>query len=74
MYQMDSILSNLKITVNEKIYLKDPESTTLGKKIIEESINLIHEIGLKTLLSRSWAYKFPLMKALFIGILNPNTN
>jgi len=45
MYQMDSILSNLKITVNQKIYLKDPESTTLGKKIIEESINLIHEIG-----------------------------
>lgn len=42
---MDPILSNLKIKVNEKIYLKDPESTALGKKIIEESINLIHEIG-----------------------------
>ncbi len=42
---MDPILSNLKIKVNEKIYLKDPESTAVGKKIIEESINLIHEIG-----------------------------
>lgn len=42
---MDIILSNLKIQINEKIYHKDPESTKLGKKIIEESIKLIHEIG-----------------------------
>jgi AcrR family transcriptional regulator len=42
---MDSILSNIKIQVNEKIFVKDPESSTLGKKIIEESIILIDEIG-----------------------------
>jgi len=42
---MNSILSNLKIQVNEKIYVKDPESSTLGKKIIQESILLIDEIG-----------------------------
>lgn len=42
---MDAILSNIKIQVNEKIYVKDPESSTLGKKIIQESIILIDEIG-----------------------------
>ncbi|WP_284651538.1 TetR/AcrR family transcriptional regulator [Flavobacterium terrisoli] len=42
---MNTILTNLKIQVNEKIYVKDPETSTLGKKIIQESIVLIDEIG-----------------------------
>lgn len=42
---MKSLLSNIKIQVNSKIYIKDPETSTLGKKIIEQSIILIHEIG-----------------------------
>jgi AcrR family transcriptional regulator len=42
---MQTILSNIKIQVNEKIYVKDPETSTLGKKIIKESIVLIDEIG-----------------------------
>lgn len=39
------MLTNIKIQVNEKIYVKDPETSTLGKKIIKESVILIHEIG-----------------------------
>jgi AcrR family transcriptional regulator len=42
---MNTVLSNLKIQVNEKIYLKDPETSALGKKIIEHSIILINDIG-----------------------------
>ena len=42
---MNSILTNIKIQVNERIYVKDPESSVLGKKIIQESILLIDEIG-----------------------------
>lgn len=42
---MRTILSNIKIQVNEKIYVKDPETSVLGKKIIEQSIILIDEIG-----------------------------
>lgn len=42
---MQTILSNIKIQVNEKIYVKDPETSALGKKIIEQSILLIDEIG-----------------------------
>jgi AcrR family transcriptional regulator len=42
---MDTIISNIKIQVNEKIYVKDPETSVLGKKIIKQSIFLINEIG-----------------------------
>jgi Transcriptional regulator len=42
---MNAILSNLKIQVNEKIYVKNPETSPLGKKILEQSILLIDEIG-----------------------------
>ena len=42
---MQAILSNIKIQVNNKIYVKDPETSALGKKIINQSILLIDEIG-----------------------------
>ena len=42
---MENLLSTIKIQVNEKIYVKDPETSILGKKIIEKSIILIDEIG-----------------------------
>ena len=42
---MINLLSNLKIAVPEGIYIKDPESSDLGKKIIKHSILLIDEIG-----------------------------
>ncbi len=42
---MQSILSNINIAVNDKLYVKNPESSDLGKKIIEHSILLIDEIG-----------------------------
>lgn len=43
--KMINLLSNLKISVPEKLFLKDPESSDLGKRIIENSILLIDEIG-----------------------------
>jgi AcrR family transcriptional regulator len=42
---MINLLSNLKIAVPDKIFIKDPESSDLGKRIIEHSILLIDEIG-----------------------------
>jgi len=42
---MKNLLSVLKIAVPEQIYLKDPETSTLGKRIIEHGILLIDEIG-----------------------------
>ena len=42
---MDKLLSNIKIEVPKGIYLKDPESSLLGKRIIENSIIQIEELG-----------------------------
>ena len=42
---MERLLSNIKISVPEKIYIKDPESSDLGRRIIEHSIVMIDDIG-----------------------------
>jgi AcrR family transcriptional regulator len=42
---MDSLLSSIKLSVPDKIYLKDPESSELGKRIVEKSIILMDDIG-----------------------------
>lgn len=42
---MDRLLQSIKIGVNDKIFVKDPESSSLGKRIIEESIIMINEMG-----------------------------
>ena len=42
---MHNLLSNLKIAVPEKIYVKDTESSALGKRIIEHGILLINDLG-----------------------------
>lgn len=42
---MDRLLQSVKIIINDKIYVKDPESSDLGRKIIEKSILMIHDMG-----------------------------
>lgn len=42
---MELLMKSLKIGVNEKLYIKDPESSTLGKNIVQHSILMIDEIG-----------------------------
>ncbi len=52
---MKNLLSNIEICVNSKIYLKDPASSDLGKKIIQGSIELIYEIGFEAFTFRKLA-------------------
>jgi AcrR family transcriptional regulator len=35
----------LSFKINEKLFLKDPESTELGKSIVKNAIDLIYELG-----------------------------
>lgn len=35
----------IRFDLNEKLYLRDPQETALGRNILQQSINLIHEIG-----------------------------
>ncbi len=45
---MDHLLQSVKIGINEKIFLKDPQSSDLGKRIVEESIMMISEMGFES--------------------------
>ena len=45
----------VKIRMNQKLFVKDPESTELGKKIIKESIYLIHKLGFEQFTFRKLA-------------------
>ncbi len=42
---MKEVFSNIKTQINNNIFIKNPETTVLGKKIIQESIIMIDEIG-----------------------------
>ncbi len=42
---MDRLLQSVSINIHEKIFLKDPESSSLGKRIVEHSILMINDLG-----------------------------
>ncbi|MGF1559511.1 MAG: TetR/AcrR family transcriptional regulator [Flavobacteriaceae bacterium] len=42
---MERLLQSIKIGINEKIYVKDPQSSDLGKRIVEQSILMINDLG-----------------------------
>ena len=45
---MDQLLSSISIRVNEAIFLKDPDSSELGRRIISGSIDLIDDLGIES--------------------------
>lgn len=53
--KMQKILSNISIQVNKNIFLKNPESTELGKKILSGSIEMIADIGFEAFTFRKLA-------------------
>lgn len=42
---MEDLLSKIEIKLNDSIYLKDPNSSSLGKRIVNGGVNLIAELG-----------------------------
>jgi AcrR family transcriptional regulator len=52
---MRSLLANVKIRVEEKVYLKDPEASEKGRDIIKHGIFLIDELGLEAFTFRKLA-------------------
>lgn len=45
---MKSLLENIKIKVDERVYLKDPETSEIGPRILKDGIVLIDELGLES--------------------------
>ncbi|AHM60566.1 transcriptional regulator [Flammeovirgaceae bacterium 311] len=42
---MKNLLANINIKVDEKLYLKDPETSEIGKNILQQGILLMDELG-----------------------------
>ena len=45
---MENLFHSVRITINDKLYVNDPESSNLGKRIVEESILMINDIGFES--------------------------
>ncbi|PKA97251.1 TetR family transcriptional regulator [Flavobacteriaceae bacterium MAR_2009_75] len=45
---MDQLLQSVKIDIDKNLYIKNPESSSLGKRIVEESISMINDIGFES--------------------------
>jgi len=45
---MQDLLKSIQVKVSDKIYIKDPESSDLGKTIISKSIEMVHAMGLES--------------------------
>lgn len=52
---MHDLLSKMNVQVSNHIYLKDPESSELGRKILEMSISMIDDIGFEEFTFRKLA-------------------
>jgi AcrR family transcriptional regulator len=52
---MKNLLANIKIRVEEKVYLKDPETSEKGRDIIKHGICLIDALGLEAFTFRKLA-------------------
>ena len=53
----------LSFKVNEHIYLRDPESSELGKQIVKNAIDLIHELGFEHFTFKKLATKMSTTEA-----------
>lgn len=45
---MHRLFANIKIQIPEKLFLKDPESSQVGKNILEHSVQMIDELGFES--------------------------
>lgn len=60
---MKQLTSKLKIDVNDHVFVKNPDSSDLGKKILSGSIDLINEIGFESFTFRKLAGKIKTTEA-----------
>jgi AcrR family transcriptional regulator len=51
------MIRGIKINLNEKLYLKDPEDTSLGRDILSTSVLLINELGFESFTFKKLAKK-----------------
>ncbi len=57
------MIVDFKIKLNNKLYIKDPESTDIGKAIISNAITLIFELGYENFTFKKLATQIPTTEA-----------
>lgn len=60
---MHTLFSKVKIEIPEHIYLKNPETSELGKKIVQGGLDLIYELGFDQFNFRKLALKISTTEA-----------
>ena len=63
----------IQITLNERLYLRDPQQTELGRRIIQHSILLIDQIGFEAFTFKIGFGNAVYEKLQYIDILKINT-
>lgn len=63
LFFMESFFQNIKLPINEKLFLKDPQSSEIGNKILNESIELINEMGFEKFTFKKLATKISTTEA-----------
>ena len=56
-FNMETLLQSMQIKVSEKIYLKNPENSELGKRILRDGHRLMDEIGFESFTFKKLAEK-----------------
>lgn len=54
---MENLLINFKINIDGKLFLKDPSSSDLGKKILYQSVEMIDKLGFEAFTFRKLGQK-----------------
>ena len=52
---MENLLSNISIQVNSSVFIKDPETSVLGRKIITNGIDMLDDLGYENFTFRKLA-------------------
>ena len=54
---MQELLKNIQVKVNNRIYIKDPESSEIGRKIVRASVTMLHQMGLEAFTFKKLAHQ-----------------
>lgn len=54
---------DFKITLNTKLYLKDPEGSVVGKQIVKEGIKMLYQLGYEQFTFKKLAMSIPTTEA-----------
>jgi hypothetical protein len=63
-----------QVKMNEKLFLRDPEQSELGKKSFRRAFSSFTKMGLKPLPSKNWRKLSAQPRRVFTGILKISTD